>query len=364
MNLLAESYFHTLDPFAIRITGSVGIRWYGLSYAAGFVVAWLIIRWMAKTRRCEIPAQAVGDMMFAIILGVLFGGRLGYAIFYDPWLFIDFSSDFPFWGLLAINKGGMASHGGILGVILALWLFAWRRKLSILHVLDVAALNVAPGLFFGRLANFVNGELLGRPYPVQNDPPGWTMKFPQEMRERWLSVEPQRLESLRPVVEKHLGISGTEWDATAQAIIANPQNPTADALGTANWAIARLVDMVQGGNQDVAAALRPVLTALYPSQLLQALTDGPLLMTIMVLLWLKPRRPGVIGCWFMISYGAMRIVSELYRQPDVGVPVWLGLSRGQWLSVLMIAVGFGFLAWFARHPAPKIGGLLRADGAA
>ena len=102
----------------IEFSSGFGVRWYGLSYAMGFLVAWMMIRWISRRSWSPLPPQKVGDLMFAVILGVLLGGRLGYAIFYEPHLFIGFSKSLPYWDLLAINKGGMASHGGMIGVMI------------------------------------------------------------------------------------------------------------------------------------------------------------------------------------------------------------------------------------------------------
>src|SRR5690606_2859466 len=94
--------------------------------------------------------------------GTLIGGRLGYCLFYKPELLISFSSGFPFWGVLEVHKGGMASHGGILGIMVACWLFARREKIPTLHAIDVAAFGGQWGVIYGRIANFINGELYGR----------------------------------------------------------------------------------------------------------------------------------------------------------------------------------------------------------
>ena len=118
-------------------------------FAAGAtftLLAWAFARWMAKSGRSPLTVRDVGDMMFTVILGVLIGGRLGYALLYEPHVLTDFSSRFPFWGLLAINKGGMASHGGIIGVIIALMIFGKRRGLSVLHMLDIGSLASTIGL--------------------------------------------------------------------------------------------------------------------------------------------------------------------------------------------------------------------------
>jgi len=331
--LLADAYFHTLDPVAIPLWGSLSVKWYGLAYAAGFVLGWLFIRWMARSGRAPLTVEAAGDLMFYVIVGVLAGGRLGYAIFYQPSLFITFYDHIPFWGLLAINEGGMASHGGIIGVILAVMLFARRNKVSSLHVLDLAALACTGGLFLGRVANFVNAELWGRPLPaaMQTEPPWWSVKYPEEIA-RWLDDEHQELVVLLTLRLRDV--------------------PTVDASD-----FEQVVRRARQGEPEVIEALRPLLTAYYPSQLFQAVTDGPILAAALILVWLRPRKPGVVGAWFLISYGVLRISTEFFRQPDEGIDVVLGLSRGQWLSVLMIGSGLVGLWVVARRAVEPMGGL-------
>ena len=133
MITLAESYIHSLDPDAFRITDSFTIKWYGLSYLAGFLVAWLLIRWMAGTGRILMSRTDATDFITYCVGGVIVGGRVGYCVFYDPSLLVDFSNQFPFWGVLAIHQGGMASHGGMIGIIIAMYLFSRSRKLYLLE---------------------------------------------------------------------------------------------------------------------------------------------------------------------------------------------------------------------------------------
>jgi phosphatidylglycerol:prolipoprotein diacylglycerol transferase len=369
---LAEAYFHTLDPFAVEFPASwpiAGIRWYGLSYAAGFIIAWIMFRWFARTRRSPLTVQQVGDLMFAIIIGVLVGGRVGYALFYDRHLFIGFTRGFPFWDLLAINKGGMASHGGIIGVILACWWFARRHNVPFMHLFDMAALGSTPGLFLGRLANFVNGELHGRALPNQANPPWWSMKFPQELHE-WSA---DRLAALNDLVTKIklptyefpgaparlAPVSPEQWSEALHAIAANPNDPPEDAVNFVGRIIDQIILATQNHEHAVIEALRPLLTAFYPSQFIQALTDGPILAAFLCLLWLRPRRPGVIAMCWLIGYGVLRIITELWREPDQGVALTFGiLSRGQTLSILMILGGAAGLVITMRTKAAKMGGLM------
>lgn len=162
MHFYIASWVNDLNPFVWRISGDFGIRWYGLAYIAGFLCAWLILRHLAKRGACLIPAERLPDAMLAIMLGVLVGGRLGYVLIYQPSLLWDFSASAPWWGVLAINKGGMASHGGMAGLIFAGMWIARSCRVPTLHVLDMMTLTGPIGLFLGRIANFVNGELLGR----------------------------------------------------------------------------------------------------------------------------------------------------------------------------------------------------------
>lgn len=328
---LAESYIHRLDPFAIQLTENFGLRWYGLSYVVGFIIAWLIIRWFTKTARSPLKPNQTGDLMFAIIVGVLVGGRLGYVVFYQRGLpLIEFCSQFPYWELLAINRGGMASHGGMIGVILACWWFGHRRKVSPFHLFDLFSFTCGFGLCLGRLANFVNAELWGKPLPASllSDPPWWSVKYPQEI----YHMPGERLDAIRQQLQPIVG-----GDATfAENVIA----------------------AVQNGQQQVIDVLRPLLTAYYPSQIFQAITDGPLLVGFLALLWLKPRKPGVVCSWFLIWYGVLRIISEVFRQPDEGVALLWGLSRGQVFSILMVAVGLFSLWLTRRRKVDPVGGLL------
>jgi phosphatidylglycerol:prolipoprotein diacylglycerol transferase len=325
---LAESYLHRLDSVAVPLSSDWGIRWYGLAYAAGFVVAWLLIRWMARTGRSLIPERAVGDLMMYSVVGVLVGGRLGYALFYRPELFLTFSASPPWWELLAIHHGGMASHGGILGVVIAMCVFARKNQLPALHLVDMVAIAAPPGLFFGRLANFINGELWGKRLSdaMQIDPPWWSVKYPEEI---------------------YLGTV----DVSSVAI----------SVGGETTLHTQIVESLRSADPVVTEALIGQLTAWWPSQLFQAMTDGPVLMVILVAVWWRPRRPGIVGGWFLIGYGALRIVTEVVRQPDDGVALLFGMQRGQLLSVGMILFGVVMIVLCSRRSVQAIGGLWRSS---
>tara|TARA_B100001059_G_scaffold181803_1_gene182842 strand:- start:332 stop:1345 length:1014 start_codon:yes stop_codon:yes gene_type:complete len=331
--ILAESYIHSLDPDALRITDSFTIKWYGLSYLAGFVVAWWLIRWLAGSGRILLSRTDATDFITYCVGGVLVGGRFGYCLFYDPSLLIDFSANFPFWGLLAIHQGGMASHGGMIGVIIAMVLFSRSRNLPFLHLLDVTAFIAPPGLFFGRLANFINGELWGVALPdsMQASPPWWSVKYPQEIQ----SAPVEAIMSLNTTVLQSTTTTGMD-------------------------SVRLIVEEAYRGNSELINQMSPYLVARWPSQLFQAASDGPALFIALMLVWLVPRKPGVIAGCFLFFYGVLRIVTEVFREPDEGVALFLSLSRGQVLSVALVVAGLLLVALARARPSDPIGGLRTA----
>ncbi len=139
------AWVHNLDPFAIRFTSDIGIRWYGLSYLLGFAIGYLLIRRVVAVGRTPLTREQIGDLVVTLAIGLVVGGRLGYAVFYQRSLLTDFSADFPWWGLLAINQGGMASHGGMIGGMAACFWFAYRRGIPAMHLLDILAFGVPLG---------------------------------------------------------------------------------------------------------------------------------------------------------------------------------------------------------------------------
>lgn len=165
--------FPIIDPVALSI-GPLSVKWYGLAYVAGLIGGWWYARrlvaadglWGGRARPKPVELD---DMLLFVALGVVLGGRLGFVLFYDLARYLARPQD-----IFAIWQGGMSFHGGLLGATLALWLFARRRGYPALSVFDIAATVVPIGLFLGRIANFINAELWGRPAP---DVP-WAMVFP------------------------------------------------------------------------------------------------------------------------------------------------------------------------------------------
>lgn len=148
---------HDLSPILFEI-GPLAVRWYGLMYAAGFLLGYVWIRARIRAGALPLTEQQLDWLTTAVILGVILGGRLGYFVLYRPDLLISNPLE-----ILQVWHGGMASHGGFVGVILALWLAAKKFKISFLRLADEIVLPVALGLMLGRIGNFINGELPGRP---------------------------------------------------------------------------------------------------------------------------------------------------------------------------------------------------------
>jgi phosphatidylglycerol:prolipoprotein diacylglycerol transferase len=333
--ILADAIVHTLDPFVFEFSPGIGLRWYGTAYMAGFIVGWLILRLLSKSGRIPLSLRQVGDLVTAIVIGVIVGGRLGHVLFYEPHMLAEFGGAFPYWGLLAIHKGGMSSHGGVIGVVLTIILFARREKLPILAVGDAVAFVVPWGLMFGRLANWVNGELWGRALPadMQANAPWWSVKYPHELE--LFDRFPAALEPLRALA------------------------PAADRLSDAKvtqWIVATAYDHASPAHAQVVKTIEPVLTAYYPSQFFQAFAEGPALLILMGLAWLAPRRAGVVGAVFLAGYGVLRYATEQFREADSPVIALGFLTLPMLLSITMVAAGV--LVFVLSRRSQPIGGLV------
>ena len=310
--ILLEVPFPRIDPVALDLPGPLDIRWYGLGYLFGFAVTYFLLRRFSREGWLRLSEEAVGDLISGLVLGVILGGRLGYILFYD---FASFAENPA--RILRIWEGGLSFHGGLIGVLItAVW---WQRKhrVSFLNLTDALALCIPFGIVAVRLANFINGELYGR--PAGADVP-WAMRFPTD-----------------EVALRLLGAESLPMRAREQAIEV--------AYRSGLW------EQVQS-----AVPLR------HPSQLYQALTEGLLvgLMLWAVYFWARRRgkQPptGTYGGIFLLGYGLFRVFNENFRQPDAqfrnaGDPlgVVLGpLTMGQVLSALMILGGAGLLIYAAR----------------
>ena len=160
--------FPDIDPVAISL-GPFAVRWYALAYIAGLLLGWAYVGWLLRHWRSGISHQAIGDFLTWSVVGIIAGGRLGYVLVYQPGYYLFNPLD-----ILYVWRGGMSFHGGLVGVIVAAFLFARRRGFGPFVLGDALACAAPIGLFFGRIANFVNGELFGRAADVP-----WAFVFPR-----------------------------------------------------------------------------------------------------------------------------------------------------------------------------------------
>ncbi|HUF64064.1 MAG TPA: prolipoprotein diacylglyceryl transferase [Verrucomicrobiales bacterium] len=317
MESLLAYYLHDLDPYIFRIGERFGPRWYGLSYVAAFMAGYGILLRLARKGYTRLSPAQVGDfIVLAAIFGVLLGGRMGSMLLYQfdefrarPWIFFT-----------EFGQGGMASHGGIVGLALFTLWYAWRHRLSWPGLGDDLVCVAPLGIFFVRLANFINGELYGRATRV-----AWAVLFPDELT--------------RLPLERRIAFERA-------ALLADPEAPDLRAGAPAVLETVRRA----GENPKLEEVLRETLTPRHPSQIYQALMEGLLLFLLLMAVRLRWKQlpAGLLTGLFFLGYAVLRIAGERFREPDA-LPIY-GLTRGEFYSALMIPVGLAFLlyAWLGR----------------
>ena len=294
-------YVHDLSPFLVQFGQDIGIRYYGLAYVLGFLCAFWLYRWLVRRGYSEMKPEQVGDfILWWVVLGTLIGGRLGYMLFYDAQAFLQKP-----WIFFEIWQGGMASHGGMIGLVVATSLYARKYKISWLNAADNLAVVAPVGLFFGRCANFINGELFGRHATVP-----WAVQFPRELYFTDFYKTQSILEQASQIRPDF---------ASLDILIANVR--TSPALHH---------------------LLGQTLTPRHPSQIYEALLEGVLLFTFLWVLRTRFRLPnGVLSGAFFLLYALFRFVVEFFREPDAPLLAWM--SRGQFLSLFLVPVGIALI---------------------
>ena len=316
---------HDFDPVIFDIWGPLKLRWYGLSYLLGFVAAFLLLRFLSRRSLWVIAENKIGDFIAMLAMfGVFLGGRLGYVFFYmipeSGW---GIFADDP-WVAFKVSDGGMASHGGFLGVAIFTWIYARKNQLSWLGIGDGICIVAPLGLMFGRLANFINGELYGR----VTSSVAWAIKFPQALHE--------------------------ETFITQQNIIDECADKAPDF--TTMVSSGQGLEEAVRQSSEVKQIAEQYLTARHPSQLYEAALEGVVLFSIMWILRMRyPKAPhGMISGVFFILYGVFRTVVEQYRQPDSAL-MFNTLTKGQFFSLIMVLAGVAFLVLAKRKSAANHG---------
>ena len=259
-------FTHNLDPVLIDF-GLIAIRWYSLAYIFGIIIGWWfgkkIIAHLIKNLNFEFDVKKFDDLITYLIISLFIGGRIGYIIFYNLTYYISNPID-----IIKIWEGGMSFHGALIGIIIGTYLFSLKRNVPVFFLLDIIACVSPIGIFLGRIANFINGELVGKATDVS-----WGVIFPN-------------------------------------------------------------LDMLPR----------------HPSQLYEAILEGIILFLILnILIFTRKYKIGSSSCMFLIFYGAFRIISEYFREPDIQIGYLFDLfSMGTILSFVMIVSGLVIINSFKR----------------
>ena len=353
------AYYHQLDPFLIQFTENFGIRWYSLAYIAGAFLTWPVGIYLIKKGRIHLPPERLWDIVFYGVIGAVAGGRLGYCLFYSPDLLWSFDRALPFWGLLKIHQGGMASHGGIAGLLISQFLLARRLKVSLFSLMDLGAVAGSIGIFFGRIANFINGELYGR---VIEGKAWLAVRFPSEL-DLW-SAQPElfkrQLLSLKSALGPLDSVFSSPVKIPSPVVWESWVKRSADGNAFYSDQVAYICHLITQHAAPLRESLEPLLSLRHPSQLYQALGGGLMTFVIIALMWIKPRKAGLISLVWIGAYLSFRLLTEVFRQPDPQIGFQIGdLTRGQILSLclFLVALIYGYFVYKSQPKGFGRGGL-------
>ncbi len=288
-------YVHNIDPI-IATLGPLQIRWYGMMYLVGYFVGYLILMRRYKRGLNILNSEGNQTLITYIMIGMIVGARLVYVAVYNPMYYMNNLSE-----VFAVWQGGLSFHGALLGYAVAVWLFSRKYKIQFYHVVDNVVVGASMGIFFGRLGNFINGELYGRVTEVP-----WGVIFPDG----------------GPL----------------------PRHPSQlyQALGE-GLAVFLILHLVQRYEQKKGHA--PLLKNAIEEQ---TKSKTPKKVKIS---W---GRTGVMTSWFLILYGIARFIIEFFREPDAQLGFFAQyFSMGQILCTLMIISGILMLRYVVKNPKPQ-----------
>lgn len=267
-------HFPNINPTILKIA-SFEIRWYGVFYIVGFIIAYLFIKKNYQLKNIKLSKDEYETLLFDLMLGVIVGGRLGYVLFYNLSHYLQNPLQ-----IFTVWEGGMSFHGGAIGVIIAGLVFSKKYKKNFYILADPVMPLVSIGLFFGRMGNFINAELFGKPSSLP-----WSMIFPQA-----------------------------------------PTYPISES-----W-VAELANKF-----NLSAVKGFVNLPRHPSQIYEALLEGILLFLITNFMFRRLKKPGIVFWSWIGLYGLFRFLVEFVREPDAHLGyIWQFMTTGQILSSFMI----------------------------
>jgi phosphatidylglycerol:prolipoprotein diacylglycerol transferase len=285
-------WVHNLDPVLVHF-GSLQIRWYGLMYLVGYTVGYFILMNRFKKALNILNDEGNQTLITYIMVGMILGARLTYVVVYNPMYYMHHLSEIP-----AVWQGGLSFHGAALGYIVAVIMFSRKYRIEFFHLMDNIVVGASMGIVFGRIGNFINGELFGRTTDVP-----WGIIFPEG----------------GPL----------------------PRHPSQlyQALGE-GLCVFLLLLLVQKREQRLGMA--PDLKKL------EAANPKAKKLNI------EWKRTGVMGSWFLILYGIARFIVEFFREPDSQLGFfWVYFSMGQILCFIQILAGIIILYWITKNPRPQ-----------
>lgn len=331
------TYVHDLDPVIFSITESIKLRWYGLAYLMAFVVGYLLLKRLGERGLWVLPGKVAGDFIaYAAFFGVFLGGRIGNVLVYQRAEFLDDPAM-----VFRVWEGGMASHGGILGLMIFTLVYSRMKKVSWTGLGDGLCVVAPLGIMFGRLANFINGELYGR----VDRGFAWAMKFPDTLwdggnSDKGVPASPEHEYLREAQMAAAQASDGGEYAAFYERMATEGGVTSGEAMEALDVAIRE--------EPGVKEAVGEFLLPRYPSQLFQAAGEG--LCLFLILWFVRVKFPklahGVLTGLFFIFYAVFRISMEQFREPEIDNVTVLGLefTMGQFLSLFMILIGAGFIA--------------------
>ncbi len=330
-------YVHQFDPVILEFTEAFKLRWYGLAYLAGFLGGFLLLKHLAERKLWVLKPEKTADFIAAAALfGVFLGGRLGYILFYqiprDGW---DSVASDPL-VVLRVWEGGMASHGGILGLVIFTYFYAKRQNVSWTGLGDGLCVVAPIGLMCGRLANFINGELYGR---LTSGVP-WAVKFPTAFLDRSAPESLRLGEAIEAAAAADPGFA-----RTVSAI-----SPDGNRVSGPTLEYPALLE-ANRKSDAVTAAIEPYLEERHPSQLYEAALEGAALFVILWFIRVRyPNAPnGLLTGLFFGLYATFRIFAEQFREPDSEWVIENVLTQGQFLSLFMYLFAAAFIFYALRH---------------